>query len=114
MTMPKYPIHIPEEGIPAFKTLLALGPADTLKLASALNDTGPSLDHPSLRAVAVCRQMQKPEIVDDVEIVLRDVILPLRRTMRMYGITAENLIISLDYDLKNQSKSTKNEEATFG
>jgi hypothetical protein len=114
MSIPKYPIHIPEEGIPAFKTLLSLGPDAILKLESALETTGPSLDHPSLRAVAICRIIQQPEIVDDVEKVLTDVIFPLRRAMRRYCIPSEQMIESLEYDLKNQAGTGGAEVATFG
>ena len=113
MASPRYSVKVPEESLPALRRLLALGPTDINQLTSALRDSGPSLDHFSLRAVAVCDRLGRPELAGDVEDILRDIVFPLRRTIQKYGISSDDIISALDQNIKSEAAAPEGGLAAF-
>jgi hypothetical protein len=88
-------VQIPEEAYSAFKKLIAFGPDRILKLTEALRDTGPALDTPGIRALAIGKKMEDVDLSENIETILRDVVFPIRRTMHRYSVSATDMVSGL-------------------
>ena len=110
-------VQIPDEALPAFKRLIALGPDRLRRLTDALRETGPSLDPVSFRAVSASQAMGDIDLSEDVETILRDVIFPIRRTMYRHSISADEMVSELSRAIElvstsgREPKTLDNEEA---
>jgi hypothetical protein len=96
MSRPRHSVQVPKESISALRCLVGLGPDGIKRLKEALDATGPSLDHPGLRAVAVSQHMQRTELVSDLEEILSDVVFPLRSAIQSSKVSIKQIVSALD------------------
>ena len=89
-------VRVPEESVTALKKLFGRGPDFVRTLANALDETGPSLDEPSLRAVSICRRTGDHDSVEDVEEILRDAILPMIYGRINFDVKETDIIYAID------------------
>ncbi len=88
-------VHIPEEAYSAFKKLIELGPERIKHLTEALRETGPALDAAGIRALAVGKKMEDVDLSETIELILRDVVFPIRRTMHRFDVSATDMVSGL-------------------
>src|SRR4051812_3835459 len=85
-------LQAPPTSLPALKTLIGLGEGFVRDLCRALEETGPSLDDSSLRAVSVCNTLQRPDLVEAVEVILEDVIKPIVQSIYSHGAKSADFV----------------------
>ena len=103
-------VQIPEEAYSAFKNLIEFGPDRIRQLSEALRDTGPALDAPGLRSLAVGKKMDDVELSENIESILRDVVFPIRRTMYQFNVSATDMVSGLGEAITQISSSEEQGE----
>jgi len=92
---------------------VGLGPKGIQRLKEALDTTGPSLDHPGLRAVAVSQRMQRPELATDLEEILSDVVFPLRAAIQSSNVSIKEILSALDEIFQHPDPSHSASESSI-
>jgi len=107
-------LRVPDESVPALNALIQLGPDFIKRLTEALAATGPSLDDPSFRAVAISERLGDPQLVEDIETTLVHVIDPMIYALYSYDIKIDDFLDALDQQFNPGSSAADTDPSIMG
>lgn len=89
-------LTVPKSSVEALAALFAHGAGVIESMHKCLDEHGPTLDQPGLRASSVADRMGKPELADVIEEAMRDGISPMLYSMYYFRVSPDEMIEELD------------------